>query len=135
MSKQLKKYPVIYKDEEYEVRWEKVFDANRYYNNYNGYVDTMVVYKVTKQKSFINYVIYKQVFSKEEIYIIDELRLKGFTKQYPNFYIEEVKELFKKYQEQLDKDLREQNKLQALKEWDGVIINEDVKLLEENANR
>lgn len=123
MSKQLKKYPVIFNGEEYEVRWEKVFDPNRYhkYSTDRGYVDTMVIYKVTKRKSFIEYVVYKQVFSQREKGIIDELQSKGFTNLYPNFYIEEVKALFKKYQDQLDKELRERNKVQNLKEWDGVI--------------
>lgn len=101
------KKQVTYKGKEYEVRWEKVRQ-----------LDYIVIYEVNIKrikayKEIYNYPLY---FLNEYIKIsIDD----------PNVYIEQVKTLFKLWEgseeRKKQKEEIENNKQQALNEWDGVI--------------
>ena len=109
----MKKYPVIYKGKEYEVRWEE----------YYGFTE-LVIYEVKIINIFgkLKTKTYKEKFKEYEKVIKEFVSISSSD---PNYYIEEVKELFKiweadehckKYGEEI-----ENNKKQALAEWDGVI--------------
>lgn len=61
---------------------------------------------------------WEQVRYYSESYIKERIDI---TEDDPNYYIEEIKELFKVYQKELDKEESERNRLKVLEEWDGVI--------------
>ena len=63
MVEEIKKYPVFYNNEEYEIRIEQP------YNNYY-YTDTeyVIIYKVTKRKTWFNRtkIIYEEVYKRKK---------------------------------------------------------------------
>ena len=107
----MKKYPIHYKGKEYEVRWEE-----------ECYRSVLCIYEVKKIYIFKIYKLKSYAYERE---IIDKVEFKGICKSHPDFYIEEIKMLFKDWEEFTE----EQNKRQlikaakenALKEWNGVI--------------
>lgn len=108
----MKKYPIIYKREKYEVRWES-----------DLLFDCVTIYK---EDRILGIKYYKQVYSIDEHYLRIYLNEIGIYKeQNNNFYIDEVKYLFKLMEEDiLAKELRvkrEKTQKEKLKEWDGVI--------------
>ena len=107
----MKKYPVHYKGKKYEVRWEIYF-----------YEEIISIYEV---KQTITSKKYKQVYFSFEDEIKEKLKSDGINEEDSNFYIEEVKLLFKKwkdYSQNYNKiqSIREAKK-NALANWDGVI--------------
>lgn len=113
MSKDIKKYPIYYKDEEYGIRIE---DEKRYDGFYP--VQCITIYKVTNQKCFLkNKKKYDKVYSIDLSIIKNEL---VFLKNFDSYYIKLFEEAFNRY----IKPIEIKNKqLKALKEWDGVIEN------------
>lgn len=103
----MKKYPVIYKGNKYEVRWEE--------DIYN----CITIYEV-KDGIFKRY---KEIYSILEEIVIEVLYL---SKNDPNYYIEEIKKAFefweRRQKTQKEKELIEANKQKSLEEWDGVIV-------------
>ena len=114
----MKKYPVIYKGKEYEVRWEeRIVD-------YRCRPKALVIYEVTASK-ILKRKKYKYVYMeyRSELFCYAHLQ-----KDDPDFYIKEVKRLFEFYEEyekeKREKEMIESNKKKALAEWDGVIDGE-----------
>ena len=123
----IKKYPVFYQGEEYEIRieLEKIYSVLGFY--LGRYI---VIYKVTKSPSrFFNKkqdkikLKYKKVCS----VILDNIE-REINKICPtdeNYYIELFKYAFKRYISERDKEIAAKNienkKLKALEKWDGVI--------------
>lgn len=107
----MKKYPITYKGELYEVRWETP-----------GWFPVITIYKETTSK-FLQLKIYKEVYWEYE-YNIDQ-HIKNIQEDDPNYYIEQAKTIFKLWEQDIEikakSKLIEQNKQQALSEWDGVI--------------
>ena len=108
----MKKYPVIYKEKEYEVRWETVF-----YQNY------LSIYEVRKTFG-IKY--FKEICNEHESVVKEILKdVCEISKDDPNYYIEEVKCLFKlmelEIEKQKKKETNENTQKKALADWDGVI--------------
>lgn len=108
----MKKYPVIYKGKEYEVRWNTVF-----------YIDYLTIYEV---KKIFGIKYRKEIYSEEECDIKKILNnLDNFDEDDPNYYIEEIKCLF--IQMEIENAIYKRQKQtknkqeQVLKEWDGVI--------------
>lgn len=107
----MKKYPIYYKGKEYEVRW-----SEEWYRN------ILSIFEVKKIFIFKNY---KCKFYTYEDEIIDKVESKGILNNHPNFYIEEIKILFKEWEDFSE----EQNKRQSIKvaketalaNWNGVI--------------
>lgn len=115
----MKKYPVTYKGETYEVRWEK-----------RGLLDLLVIYKVnTKRKFFCRY---------EEVYSEYDVRRIFNYDAYKNYlnisranydpskeYIYQAKLLFllwEKTKKSINKRLELENKQkQALENWNGEV--------------
>lgn len=111
----MKKYPVIYKGKEYEVRWE-----------FNIISTDLVIYEVKTNYIFgkIKRKTYKEKYRKNEMWV--ELEKETIlSEKDPNYYIKEVKMLFKMWEAKLkEKEELEETyriKEQALAEWDGVI--------------
>ena len=108
----MKKYPVTYKEKEYEVRWE-----------HNLCFNYVTIYKVNKILG-IKYCV--QVYSVCEYDLERYLIIKNIYKEdNPNYHIEEVKALFDLMELEIiterNKKESEKIKQQALIEWDGVI--------------
>lgn len=103
----MKKYPVTYKGKEYEVRWEDYF----------GYY--LTIYEV---KRFWKIKFYISRYRTWEVNIED---LVSIPENDPNYYIEEVMELFKLWEAVTQKEKEEKtveiNKQKSLAEWNGVI--------------
>ena len=118
MSEDIKKYPIYYKDEEYEIRIEE--DEKRYDGIWDGFypVQCITIYKVTNQKCFLkNKKKYDKVYSIDLSIIKNEL---VFLKDFDSYYVKLFKEAFNRY----IKPVEIKNKqLKALKEGDGVIEN------------
>ena len=109
----MKKYPVTYKGKEYEVRWE----------GYSSFTE-LVIYEVKTINIFGKFKIrtYQKKFNVYED-VVEEIA--KTSKENINYYIEEVKELFEIWEadehcKKYGKEIEEQKK-QALAEWDGVI--------------
>ena len=104
----MKKYPITYKNERYEVRWQT-----------SGWFPHIIIYKET---TFLNIKIYKEIFSRHE-YIVNEYI--SLSENDPNYYIEQAKTIFKLWEQsetyKNNKELTRQAQQQKLAEWDGVI--------------
>ena len=107
----MKKYPITYKNELYEVRWETL-----------GWFNFIFIYKETTSK-LLKRKIYKQIYYEYEDIINNHI--KNISKNDPTFYIEQAKTIFKRWEQsesyKINQELIEQNKQQTLAEWDGVI--------------
>ena len=108
----MKKYPIYYKGKEYEVRWE---ESRR---SYSPLCTTLCIYEV---KTIYKFKVYKKVFSFDEDLIKDFLDIKKIHPNNPNYYIEEIKRLFKLWGREIEYKKIESSKEQALANWDGVI--------------
>lgn len=114
----MKKYPVIYKGKEYEVRWTQASLVG------STFYDSITIYEVKEINIFgIKIKRYKEKFSEYEHHIkelIDDILSTD-----PNYYIEEVKTLFKFWELCIKKEKEKQEisraKIKSLEEWDGVI--------------
>ena len=113
----MKKYPVTYKGNKYEVRWEEGIEGNR-----------IVIYEVIEGIKFKERVIFKRFKTYKCVCSINEETIDEvihMSKNDPSYYIEEIKKLFEfwerkqKYNREAEKI--KANKLKALDEWDGVI--------------
>ena len=118
----IKKYPVLYQGEEYEIRIEK------YYVQFGIFDDYIVIYKVTKHKNWFGKekINYKEVDKSDiNIIIADMSENMNINKSDENYYIELFKTAFNWYSKSLKrykKIIDNKNKqLAALKEWNGVI--------------
>lgn len=111
-----KKYPVTYKNQEYEVRWVQKTYTNDYWNI--PYIE-MRIYEV-KKWIFGKKYIFK--YSQHESDISSDIDILNSN---PDYYIKEVEELFRKWQLKLDKEIKrdiiEATKKQNLLNWDGII--------------
>lgn len=105
----MKKYPVIYKNKEYEVRWDKDIFGDFY----------IEIYEV-KHLGKIKYYKIKHI---EHERVVNEFL--HISKNASNYYIEQAKVLFKlwetKNQVKEDEKAAEIKKQKALAEWEGVI--------------
>ena len=113
----MKKYPVIYKNKEYEVRWEEGSLLGKHF------YDHIAIYEVKKILKIFKY--YKEVYSLNELYLMDYLSSIDIYKDNPNYYIEEVKYLFYLMEDEASKEEKAKTnkymKEKALAEWDGII--------------
>lgn len=112
----MKKYPIIYKGKEYEVRWEQAsLVCNTLY-------DSITIYEVQKIKILgIKIKRYIEKFSEYQHNIDNHI----YPLSNQNYYIEEVKTLFNIWELQTQEKRKKQEesvaKLRTLEEWDGVI--------------
>jgi hypothetical protein len=105
----MKKYPVIYKNKEYEVRWEKDILCGFY----------IEIYEV---KHFGKIKYYKRRYTQHEIVVNKFLHI---SKNASNYYIEQAKVLFELWETEIQENEAEKaaeiKKQKALAEWEGVI--------------
>ena len=106
----MKKYPVTYKGELYEVRWETL-----------GWFPIITIYKETTSR-FLKRKIYKKIYVEYESIIDKHITI---SRNDPNYHIEQVKTIFKLFEQETEakikSDLSKQKQQQALAEWDGII--------------
>ena len=112
----IKKYPIFYQGEEYEIRIEKFY-------NYTEYIN---IYKVIKYKNWVG----KEKISYD---LLDSTRLDLFNSYYKykinsnseTYYVDLFKEAFNSYlrakNAEIKKDEKKAKQLAALENWDGVI--------------
>ena len=111
----MKKYPITYKNELYEVRWDNP-----------TWIPTISIYKETTSK-FLKRKVYKQVYSEYEYDVNKHMKIlhKQHLLDDPNYYIEQVKTIFKLWEQSetytKHQKLTKQTQQQKLAEWDGVI--------------
>lgn len=112
----MNKYPVTYKGQEYEIRWEK-----DYYRSH--YTMCINIYEVIKGKNLFRkeiIIMYEKIdsYSKEDI--DKEI---ACSPSDIDLYIKEAKcalnKTIKKIEKEQQKELLEQQRKQALKNWDG----------------
>lgn len=132
MSEEIKKYPILYNNEEYEVRIEQPYNNLNYYYTDTEYV---IIYKVTKvTKALFNKtkIVYEEVYKtnkeslmyKYKTYDIGEktmIKDKNIDINSDDYYIQLFKKAFNLYKAVLEKEKAQERKLTALQEWDGVI--------------
>lgn len=125
LNDEIKKYPVFYQGEEYEIRVKlgKIYRPEGYY--YGEYIN---IYKVIKYfPKFFNKkqekIKYKKVYS----VILDDIKydIKEFKSSDENYYIKLFKHAFEKYMTEckvknIINDTKDKQ-LAALEKWDGVI--------------
>ena len=111
------KYPVTYREKEYEVRWVKeLWDLIRIYE-----------VKTYKFKIFKDFKIKRHKL----VYVIDETDIgnylfdNGVKNNDPNYFIKEIEALFEFYEysnrKEIEKAETEIKQKKALEKWDGVI--------------
>ena len=115
----IKKYPVFYQGEEYEIRIENPY---KYI-----VVEEIIIYKVTKYKNWFG----KDKISYEKVYSISIDLLKSYNKYLYYFddndcyYIKLFKKAFDYYKCSIklekEKEIKQEKRLAALEKWDGVI--------------
>lgn len=119
-EKIIKKYPIYYKDKEYEIRIEKEKEYH-YGLNINFTSDYVNIYEVNESKNILfNYfndkIKYKKVYSESLKYISNNnYELDSLNE---NYYIKLFKIAFIKYIEPIE---TKEKQLAALNNWDGVI--------------
>lgn len=115
----IKKYPVFYQGEEYEIRIENTY---KYI-----VVEEIIIYKTTKYKNWFG----KDKISYKKVYSISIDLLKSFNKclcvldDYDCYYIKLFKEAFNYYKSSMklekEKEIKQEKRLAVLEKWDGVI--------------
>ena len=123
----LKKYPVTYQGQEYEVRWE----VDSIYRDWSDIPDKLIslyLYKVDERKRFSR-ILGKKKYT--EIYSSNKKVIDGYIAGYIKknnpglLLIEEVNALFKNYISEQDKinkqELLNQIQIKELSKWDGII--------------
>ena len=117
-EKSLRKYPIVFRNQEYEVRWT---EKTIYYEFWSETYPEMMIYEVTK---WLFGKKYKLKYSRHEDDITSSLDA-TIKDDDPDYYIEEVKELFRKWKHELDKETKKEiiktAKEQKLLNWDGII--------------
>ena len=107
----MKKYPVTYKGNKYEVRWEQ------HLYSYN-----ISIYEVIPGRIFKRFKTYKCVYSIPEETIDEVMHM---SENDSNYYIKEIKKLFEFWErnQEYNREVEniKANKLKALKEWDGYV--------------
>lgn len=108
----IKKYPVFYQGEEYEIRIENPY---KYI-----VVEEIIIYKVTKYKNWFG----KDKISYEKVYSISIDLLKS-SNDNDCYYIKLFKKAFDYYECSIklekEKEIKQEKRLAALEKWDGVI--------------
>lgn len=115
MSETIKKYPIYYKNKEYEIRIEEenIYDCT-YYEYINIYeVNTYTFYLLGYP--IADKIKYEKVYSTNLDYLKQKLCI---GKNSNNYYIELFKLAFKQYIEPIE---TEERQLAALDNWNGVI--------------
>lgn len=113
----MRKYPVTYKGNTYEVRWEEGVCGDR-----------IAIYEIIEGRIFKRFKTYECIYSVLE----EEVKKFMLPSEDYDYYIKEIKMLFylyeceneRKERENLRKQEEEKNeaaKMKALEEWDGVI--------------
>lgn len=117
----IKKYPVFYQGEEYEIRIEKYYTSMWVFDEY------ITIYKVTKHKNWFG----KEKTSYDLVY--SSINLADFNWFYginldpysETYYVDSFKKAFDLYLEcknaKIKKDEGKAKQLAALENWDGVI--------------
>ena len=112
----IKKYPIFYQGEEYEIRIENFYKYTEYIN----------IYKVIKYKNWVG----KEKISYD---LLDSTRLDLFNSYYKykinsnseTYYVDLFKEAFNSHlrakNAEIKKDEKKAKQLAALENWDGVI--------------
>lgn len=125
MSKNIKKYPIFYQGEKYEIRIEEKWYKEPFYNCQCW--EYIVIYKST-----IGYHL-SRIFNNDKIFQykrysvkLSYLKEKYFlTESDENYYIDLFKYAFKdylnEYKEDIDDEITNNKQIKALKNWDGVI--------------
>lgn len=115
MSETIKKYPIYYKNKEYEIRIEEERFDEWFYNT------CINIYEVNTYTSYLlgcpirDKRKYKKVYSKNLNYLKQRLSI---GKNSDDYYVELFKLAFKKYIEPIE---TEERQLAALENWNGVI--------------
>ena len=112
-----KKYPITYREKEYEVRWEKEF------------WDYIKIYEVKTYK--FKFLESLKIKRRKLVYVIDEADIKsylienGVKDNDSNYLIKEVEALFEFYEysnrKEIEKAETETKQSEALEKWDGII--------------
>ena len=134
-NEEIKKYPVFYNGEEYEIRIEQPYYIAYYYNK----TEYVTIYKVIKRKTLFGRtkIEYEKVYekTKESLifnYTIDDddgneimIKSKDIDIGSDTYYIQLFKKAFNLYKDKLkrEKEIEEEQerKIVALQEWDGII--------------
>lgn len=110
----IKKYPVFYQGEEYEIRIEKHYTSMWVFDEY------ITIYKVTKYKNWFGKT--KLIYEVVKRYDMDFITVEGNGEDY---YIVLFKKVFNMYLESSEyyrkKEELKNKQLAALENWDGVI--------------
>ena len=131
---EIKKYPVFYNGEEYEIRIEQPYYIAYYYNK----TEYVTIYKVIKRKTLFGRtkIEYEKVYEKTKKslifnYTIDDngneimIKSKDIDISSDTYYIQLFKKAFNLYKDKLkrEKEIEEEQerKLAALQKWDGII--------------
>lgn len=131
---EIKKYPVFYNGEEYEIRIEQPYYIAYYYNK----TEYVTIYKVIKRKTLFGRtkIEYEKVYEKTKKslifnYTIDDngneimIKSKDIDISSDDSYIQLFKKAFNLYKEKLEREREieeeQERKLAALQKWDGVI--------------
>lgn len=134
-TEEIKKYPVFYNGEEYEIRIEQPYYISSYWYNRKEYV---TIYKVTKRKTLFGRIKieYEKVYEETKKSLIFNyttdndgnkimIKSKDIDVSSDDSYIQLFKKAFNLYKDKLkrEKEIEEEQerKLAALQEWDGVI--------------
>lgn len=110
----IKKYPIFYQREEYEIRIEKPYTEFWIFKEY------ITIYKVTKRKNWFGKD--KLIYEPVERYNMNFVTVEGNGEDY---YIVLFKKAFNIYLKRLEyyrkKEEAKNKQLAALENWDGVI--------------
>lgn len=120
----IKKYPVYYKDEEYEIRIgeKQEKSISPYGFTHVDDVDIITIYKVTVETTyFLNLKYNKKKY--DEVYSISKNIIDyEVDKENDDYYIELFKKSFERYIEECLEPLElKEKQLNKLEKWDGVI--------------
>lgn len=112
-----KKYPITYREKEYEVRWEKeLWDYLRIYEVKTYKFKFLESLKIKRRK-----LVYNICEADIKSYLIEN----GVKDSDPDYLIREVEALFKFYEysnrREIEKAETETKQSEALEKWDGVI--------------
>lgn len=121
MNENIKKYPITYKGEEYEIRIE---EEKEFMFSHYCYIDKVNIYKTTLYNyCFLGIYPIKTKIKYNKVYSIglDDLKRQKMIKDIKDseeYYIEIFKKAFYNYIKPIETINKQ---LAALKEWDGVI--------------